>query len=227
MSASLLTCLVREQRRVNAAEHNPGTACSRHLADRVAAQRIPCVNADADHVSGRHVRGVDGIQRFVDDVGISPPNAGGRSQHVQPSRGDDGDAERHVARVDQMDTGLVTDPLGRARRATGVCDGFATCHVAGQAVRQAHSRSVSLCPPQSHVERRRPSCNRRRPWVGSLASVVPFVARRARRTGTPPSGAEDGSPCTCAEDVEGCGQKADDRVSIHAAQRASEEESTP
>jgi hypothetical protein len=44
---SLFPCFVGEQRRVNAAEHYPGAAGARHLADRVAAQRIPGVNADA------------------------------------------------------------------------------------------------------------------------------------------------------------------------------------
>jgi hypothetical protein len=62
------------------------------------------VNADADDVARRHLSGIDGIERLVDDVRIAPPHARRRGQHEQPARRDDGNPERHVARVDQMDT---------------------------------------------------------------------------------------------------------------------------
>lgn len=80
----------------------------------------------------------------------------------------------------------------------------------GQSDQQPNSRPVSPCPQQPHVVRRRPSCDRRRPWGGSHASVVPLEAQRARRTGTLPSGWEAGSPCTCGEAAKECRQKAAD-----------------
>jgi hypothetical protein len=44
-----------EERRVNATEHDPRSACARHLADRIAAQGIPRVNVDVHDISGRHI----------------------------------------------------------------------------------------------------------------------------------------------------------------------------
>src|SRR5690606_19781809 len=48
---SPLVGFIGEQRRVNAAKHDPGAACARHLPDCVPTQRIAGVNADAHHVS--------------------------------------------------------------------------------------------------------------------------------------------------------------------------------
>ena len=48
----MLARFVREQRRMNAAEDDEGPSGPRGLSDPVAAQRIPRVDADADHVAG-------------------------------------------------------------------------------------------------------------------------------------------------------------------------------
>jgi hypothetical protein len=54
VSAAMLAHFVREQRRVNAAEHHICSSCARCLTDPISAQRIPCMDADADHVARLH-----------------------------------------------------------------------------------------------------------------------------------------------------------------------------
>jgi hypothetical protein len=78
VSSTLLVGLVWKECRVNATEHHPRAACPGHLTDRVAAQRIARVNADAHDVAGGHGGGVERVQGFVHDAGIAPPDAGGR-----------------------------------------------------------------------------------------------------------------------------------------------------
>ena len=107
MSGSLFPSFIREQRRMDAAEHDPRTALTRHAADRVAAQRIAGVDADTDDVPGRNIGGIDLVERFVNEVRVSPSRPGRGGQHVQPARGNDRDAEHRVAGVDQMYTGLA------------------------------------------------------------------------------------------------------------------------
>ena len=59
---------------MNAAEDDPGAALARQPADLVAAQRVAGVDADADDVARRELRGVDGVERFVHEVRIAPPS---------------------------------------------------------------------------------------------------------------------------------------------------------
>ena len=63
--------LLRKQRGVNAAVHDPGAALAGHAADLVAAQRVAGVDADADDVAGRDCRWIDRLERFVDENGIA------------------------------------------------------------------------------------------------------------------------------------------------------------
>src|SRR5262249_27502434 len=90
--------------RVDAAVYDPGAARARQLPHFVAATRIPGMNPDADHVAALDRRGVNRVERLVDDDWVAPFGAGCGGQHIQPSRGDDGHAKRHVAWVQEMDT---------------------------------------------------------------------------------------------------------------------------
>ena len=73
MRPSLLTGLVREERRVNAAKDHPRPTRASHLANRIAAQRIPSMNADAHDIAASNVERVNRIQCLIDDVGVTPP----------------------------------------------------------------------------------------------------------------------------------------------------------
>jgi hypothetical protein len=71
-------------------------------------------------------------------------------------------------------------------------------------------RSAPLCLRQLHVERGRPSCDRRRPWGCIRESVVPREAPRPRRIRTRPYRADEGSSDTCGNTREACGKRSDD-----------------
>ena len=47
-------------------------------------------------------RGIELLERLVDDERIAEVARRGGRQHVEPARRDDADAERHVARIDQV-----------------------------------------------------------------------------------------------------------------------------
>ena len=91
------------QRRVDAAEHDgraPGVHGGSYL---VAAQGVAGMDADADHVTGLYGVEIQRLQGLVDNL---RPAIRGRCrprQHEQPSRRDDADAERQVARVHKID----------------------------------------------------------------------------------------------------------------------------
>ena len=93
---------IGEQRRVNAAEDNEGSASSRGLSDPITAQRIPGVDPNADHVTRLNRVIIDSLQRFIDQDRRSvmrPRCRGG----PRPGR-DDGGPKRHVAWIDEVNT---------------------------------------------------------------------------------------------------------------------------
>jgi len=96
------------------------------------------VNADSDNVSRRDDGGIDQVQRFIDDVGISPSIAGRGGEDVQPSRRNDGDAERDVARVNQVDTRLGSGAVIHPRCIDGVGDESRVCHLGERGSRTAN-----------------------------------------------------------------------------------------
>ena len=98
------THFIRKERRVNAAVDDVGASGPRQPSDFVAAQRVDRVNADSDDVAGLDRVFVELVQRFVDQHRVAVTRRRRRGQHVQPSRGDDGGAERHVARIDQVNS---------------------------------------------------------------------------------------------------------------------------
>ena len=59
------------------------------------------------------VAGSNGFERLVDDERLAVRLRRGRGQHVQPARRDDADAERDVARVDEVDVHRVLGEPGR------------------------------------------------------------------------------------------------------------------
>lgn len=100
-----LAGFVGKERRVNAAEDHPGPSRARLPPDFVAAPRVAGMDPDADDVARGDRLDVHVLECFVDDDRIAPFGAGRGGEHVQPTRRDDSDAERHVARVDQMNAG--------------------------------------------------------------------------------------------------------------------------
>src|SRR5205085_8582216 len=58
----------------------------------------------ADHVAGRDRVEVERIERFIDDIRIAPAGAGRGGEYIEPPWGDDGDAERLLAGVDEVDS---------------------------------------------------------------------------------------------------------------------------
>ncbi len=105
MRAAVLVDFVRKQRGVNAAEDDPGAARAREPSNLVSPKRVPRVDPDADDVALRDFVQIDGIQRFVDEMGVAPLRAGRRREDVKPARSDDGHPERQIARVNQMYAG--------------------------------------------------------------------------------------------------------------------------
>jgi hypothetical protein len=59
------------ERGVNAAIDDEGTPVAGDLADLVSAERIACVDADADDIAGRDARRVELLQRLVGDARIA------------------------------------------------------------------------------------------------------------------------------------------------------------
>ena len=95
--------LVRIQRGVNAAEHDPGAAFARDAADLVAAQRVAGVDADADDVAGLDRCGIEHFQRFVRNERDRRTVRGvAAARTYKPTGRDDTDAERQMAGIDQV-----------------------------------------------------------------------------------------------------------------------------
>ena len=98
--AAMFPRFVRKERRVDAAVDHPCAALARLASHFVSAQRVAGMNADADHVSGLDVLDLEGRQRFVDEVGITPLASRRRGENVEPAGSDHGHAKGHVARID-------------------------------------------------------------------------------------------------------------------------------
>ncbi len=93
---------LRKQRGVNSAVDDPGAAGARHAADRVAAQGVAGVDADADDVAGLNGLGHNLLERFIDENGISDDGGRGGGKHEEPARRDDRGAKGIVAGIDEM-----------------------------------------------------------------------------------------------------------------------------
>jgi hypothetical protein len=98
---------VRKQRGVNAAIDDPGAAGARHAADRVSAQGIAGVDADADDVAGLNGLGHNLLERLIDEDGISDGTRCGGCKHEEPTRRDDRGAKGIVAGIDEMNAHAV------------------------------------------------------------------------------------------------------------------------
>ncbi len=73
--------LFRKQRGVNSAIDHPGAAAASHAADRVSAQGIAGVDADANDVAGLNRLGHNLFERFIDENGISDGQRRGGCKH--------------------------------------------------------------------------------------------------------------------------------------------------
>jgi hypothetical protein len=88
---------------VDAAEHHPGAAFAREPPDLVASQGVSGMNADADDIARMNRRRVEYLECFIRDDWIPERSRRGGRQHVEPSRRDDANPEREMARIDQVD----------------------------------------------------------------------------------------------------------------------------
>ena len=95
--------LLGEQGRVDAAEHHVGPALTREAAHLVPSQGVAGVDADADDVAGGDCRRIEQLEGFVAQDGVAPLVRCRGCEYEEPPRRDDGDAERHVAGVHEMD----------------------------------------------------------------------------------------------------------------------------
>ena len=102
MGAAVLAGLVGIQRRVNAPEHDESTPLAGGAADLVAAIRIRRVDADADNVATFDLRRVKWLQRLVDEMRIPVFAGSRRGEYVEPAGRNHCDAERDIARIDEM-----------------------------------------------------------------------------------------------------------------------------
>ena len=95
---------------------------SRKRADRISAQRIAGVNADADHIAGLDPVEIERLESLIADLRIAEMVWSRRCQDIQPARSDDGRPEGHVARVNQMnsDVGPLCSRNCRFKVAKGV-----------------------------------------------------------------------------------------------------------
>ncbi len=88
---------------MNAAEHDAGSALPRRAAEGVAAQRIPGVDADADHVTGLDAVEIEKLEGFIADDRVAEGRGRGGREHEEPTGSDHSRPEGCVARVDEMD----------------------------------------------------------------------------------------------------------------------------
>ena len=110
MCAAELLCFLWIQRGVYPAEDDRRAPGFDVLTDFVPAKRIARVDPDADDVTGLHAVQVEGLQGFIGDL---RPSMGCRrcpGEHEQPTRRDDADSERQMARVHQMDSHVFPSP---------------------------------------------------------------------------------------------------------------------
>jgi hypothetical protein len=60
------------------------------------------VDPDPDDISWRDRLGVEPLQSLVNEPGIAVFPGRRRGEHVEPARGNDGDAERNITRIHEV-----------------------------------------------------------------------------------------------------------------------------
>jgi hypothetical protein len=79
----------------------PRRAC--YLANFIAAQRVPSMNADAHHVTTPNLERVKRLQSFVDEVWVAIFSRSGSGKHIEPARRNYRRSKRHIAGIYQVD----------------------------------------------------------------------------------------------------------------------------
>ena len=74
------------------------------LPDLVSTQRVAGVDADADHVTGLEDVSGDRFEGLIGEEWRAERLRRRPRQDVEPARGDDADAERDVAGIDEVNT---------------------------------------------------------------------------------------------------------------------------
>src|SRR5215469_10902486 len=99
--ASEFVRLLRVKGCVDPTEYHKCPLLARQSANFIAAQCIAGVNSNSHNVPSRNASDIQLLQCFVNDYGIA--KAGGRrsSDHIQPARRDDADAEGPVTWIDE------------------------------------------------------------------------------------------------------------------------------
>ena len=87
---------------MDAAKDHERAAGTGEFADRVAAQGVAGVNADADNVSRLDRGRIERFEGFVAKNGIAELWGSGGSQDKQPTGSDDGGSKCSIARIDEM-----------------------------------------------------------------------------------------------------------------------------
>src|SRR5690242_6580142 len=87
---------------MNAAVDHPRAAGASLAADLIAAQGVGGVNPDSHHIAARYGREIKGLECFVDQARIAILGGGGGRKDVEPAGRDDGDTERNIARIYEM-----------------------------------------------------------------------------------------------------------------------------
>src|SRR3954452_24030963 len=84
---------------MDAAEDHRGTALSGDLADLIAAQRITCMNANAEHIACTDTGWIEPLQSLIANDRVPERRGRGRRKDVEPAGRDYRRSERHIARV--------------------------------------------------------------------------------------------------------------------------------
>jgi hypothetical protein len=78
---------------MNAAIDDVRAAIPQPAAESVSVERVQSVNADSDDISRFNLRDVHPFQRLVLDNRVTEAFGTGRSQHVEPTRSNNANAE--------------------------------------------------------------------------------------------------------------------------------------
>src|SRR5262245_34394864 len=101
MGTTMFPRFIWVQRGMNAAVDYGCAAGACLPSDRITAKRIAGVNPDADDVAGLDVPGHERFERLVNDPRVTERVRRRRGEYVQPARRDYGDAEGHIAWIDE------------------------------------------------------------------------------------------------------------------------------